>query len=112
MTGFQSKKTMAEARLAILESPSHSVNDLIRLEQLEQALDEPSDEVYEHEVVTTIRFKVRSTSPYLSKEAFLEEFAYLTDFRDLLKGDDYPRLVAWEVENDDVVYFDKEIGNE
>jgi len=109
MTGFQSKRDMAQARLAILESPSHSVGDLVRLEQLEQALNEPSDELYEHEVVTTVRFKVRSTSPYLSKEAFLEEFSYLTDFRDLLVSDDYPQLVGWEVENDDVVYFDKEI---
>jgi len=112
MTGYQTKKTMAQERLAILESPSPGVSDMIRVEQLEQQMNDMTDTVYEHEVVTTIRITVRSLEPMLSKERFLEDYAYLTDFRLLLGGDDYPRVVETSVIDDQIEYFDKEINNE
>ena len=40
MTGFQSKRAMAQERLAILESPSPGVSDMIRVEQLEQQMND------------------------------------------------------------------------
>ena len=60
MTGYQTKLVMAQERLAILESPSPGVSDLIRMEQLEQQMNAMTDVVYEHEVVTTVRITVRS----------------------------------------------------
>jgi len=112
MTGYQTKKAMAEERLAILESPSPGVSDMIRVEQLEQQMNEMTDIVYEHEVVTTVRITVRSLEPMLSKERFLEDYAYLTDFSHLLGGEDYPRVVQTSVIDDQVEYFDKEINDE
>jgi len=112
MTGYQTKKAMAEERLAILESPSPGVSDMIRVEQLEQQMNEMTDIVYEHEVVTTVRITVRSLEPMLSKERFLEDYAYLTDFSVLLGGEDYPRVVQTSVIDDQVEYFDKEINDE
>lgn len=66
------------------------------------------DKIYEHEVVTTVRFTVRSLEPYLDKQKFLEEFAYLTDMATFTEGDDYPRVVATSVIDDEVIYMDKE----
>jgi hypothetical protein len=70
------------------------------------------DKVYEHEVVTTVRITVRSLSPYLDKSKFLEEYAWLTEFSNLLGGDDYPRVVATTVIEDEIEYFDKELVDE
>jgi len=112
MTGYQTKKAMAQERLAILESPSPGVSDMIRVEQIEQEMAEMTDVIYEHEVVTTVRITVRSLEPMLSKERFLEDYAYLTDFSHLLGGEDYPRVVATSVIDDSIEYFDKEINNE
>lgn len=109
MTGFQSKKAMAQERLAILNS---SEIDGARIDELEALMEEDTDTVYEHEVVTTVRITVRSLSPYLDKTAFLEDYAYLTDFSNLLDGEDYPRVVATSVVTDDVEYFDKELNDE
>jgi hypothetical protein len=72
--------------------------------------DDRLDKVYEHEVVTTVRITVRSLEPYLDKAAFLEDYAYLTEFSNLLGGDDYPRVVATSVVEDEIEYFDKEIA--
>jgi hypothetical protein len=88
MTGFTSKKTMSNDRFDV------------------------EDKVYEHEVVTTVRITVRSLSPYLDKAAFLEDYAYLTEFSNLLNGDDYPRVVATSVIEDEIEYMDKEIQDE
>jgi len=85
---------------------------MIRVEQLEQQMNEMTDIVYEHEVVTTVRITVRSLEPMLSKERFLEDYAYLTDFSHLLGGEDYPRVVQTSVIDDQVEYFDKEINDE
>ena len=112
MTGFQSKRAMAQERLAILESPSPGVSDMIRVEQLEQQMNDMTDVVYEHEVVTTVRITVRSLEPMLSKERFLEDYAYLTDFSNMMQSEDYPRIVATSVIDDSIEYFDKEINNE
>ena len=71
-----------------------------------------SDKVYEHEVVTTVRITVRSLEPYLDKAKFLEEYAYATDFARFLENDDYPRVVATSVIDDQVEYMDKEIDDE
>ena len=68
------------------------------------------DKVYEHEVVTTVRITVRSLSPYLDKSKFLEDYAYLTEFSNFTEGDDYPRVVATSVVDDEVEYMDKEIA--
>lgn len=70
------------------------------------------DKVYEHEVVTTVRITVRSLDPYLDKSKFLEDYAYLTEFSRLLDGDDYPRVVATCVVDDDIEYMDKELQDE
>jgi hypothetical protein len=70
------------------------------------------DKVYEHEVVTTVRFTVRSLEPYMDKQKFLEEFAYLTDMSQFTEGDDYPRVVATSVIEDQLEYMDKEINDE
>lgn len=67
------------------------------------------DMIYEHEVVTTVRITVRSLEPYLDKAKFLEDYAYLTDFSDYLDSDDYPRVVATSVINDEVEYINKEM---
>ena len=112
MTGYQTKLAMAQERLAILESPSPGVSDLIRMEQLEQQMNAMTDVVYEHEVVTTVRITVRSLEPMLSKERFLEDYAYLTDFGRMIESEDYPRIVATSVIDDSIEYFDKEIDNE
>jgi hypothetical protein len=109
MTGFQSKKAMAQERLAILDSPEI---DGARLSELEALMEEDTDTVYEHEVITTVRITVRSLSPYLDKAAFLEDYAYLTDFGNLTMSDDYPRVVATSVITDEVEYFDKELNDE
>lgn len=109
MTGFQSKKAMAQERLAILNS---SEIDGARIDELEALMEEDTDTVYEHEVVTTVRITVRSLSPYLDKAAFLEDYAYLTDFGNLLGAEDYPRIVATSVVDDEVEYFDKETNDE
>jgi hypothetical protein len=74
--------------------------------------DDRLDKVYEHEVVTTVRITVRSLSPYLDKAKFLEDYAYLTDFGNFTESDDYPRVVATSVVDDDVEYFDKELVDE
>ena len=110
MTGYQTKLVMAQERLAILESPSPGVSDIIRVEQLEQQMNDMTDVVYEHEVVTTVRITVRSLEPMLSKERFLEDYAYLTDFGRMIEGEDYPRIVATSVIDDSIEYFDKEIA--
>jgi hypothetical protein len=70
------------------------------------------DKVYEHEVVTTVRITVRSLDPYLDKAKFLEDYAWLTEFSNLLGGDDYPRVVATTVVEDEVEYMDKELVDE
>ena len=70
------------------------------------------DKVYEHEVVTTVRITVRSLSPYLDKAEFLEEYACLTDFGNFTESDDYPRVVATTVIEDEIEYMDKEIADE
>ena len=109
MTGYQSKKAMAQERLDILNSPEP---DGARVEALEALMEEDTDTIYEHEVVTTVRITVRSLNPYLDKAAFLEDYAYLTEFSNLLGGDDYPRVVATSVVDDEVEYFDKELNDE
>jgi len=74
----------------------------------EDMIDE--DMIYEHEVVTTVRITVRSLEPYLDKAKFLEDYAYLTEFSDLLdKFDGFPRVVATSVINDEVEYINKEM---
>jgi hypothetical protein len=70
------------------------------------------DKIYEHEVVTTVRFTVRSLEPYLDKSKFLEDFSYITDFARFTEDDDYPRVVATSVIEDDVEYLDREIDDE
>jgi hypothetical protein len=67
------------------------------------------DMIYEHEVVTTVRITVRSLEPYLDKAKFLEDYASLTDFSNLLESDDYPRVVATSVIDDEVEYINKEM---
>jgi hypothetical protein len=109
MAGYQSKKAMAQERLDILNSPEP---DGARIEELEALMEEDTDTVYEHEVVTTVRITVRSLSPYLDKAAFLEDYAYLTDFGNFTESDDYPRVVATSVVDDEVEYFDKELVDE
>jgi hypothetical protein len=47
----------------------------------------------------------------LSKERFLEDYAYLTDFSSFVGGDDFPCVIATSVVDDQVEYFDKEITN-
>jgi hypothetical protein len=74
--------------------------------------DDRLDKVYEHEVVTTVRITVRSLEPYLDKAKFLEDYAYLTEFSNLLGADDYPRVVATSVVEDEVEYMDKELVDE
>jgi hypothetical protein len=74
--------------------------------------DNSLDKVYEHEVVTTVLIKVRSLSPYLDKTAFLEDYAYLTDFGNFTESDDYPRVVATCVVDDQIEYMDREIADE
>jgi len=85
MTGFQSKRAMAR---------------------------ETDDVIYEHEVVTTVRITVRSLEPYLDKAKFLEDYALLTDFSNLLESDDYPRVIATSVVLDEIEYINKEINDE
>lgn len=70
------------------------------------------EKIYEHEVVTTVRITVRSLEPYLDKSKFLEEYAWLTEFSNLLDSDDYPRVVATSVIEDDIDYLNKEINDE
>lgn len=70
------------------------------------------DKVYEHEVVTTVRITVRSLEPYLDKVKFLEDYSYLTEFSNFLEGDDYPRVVATSVIEDDIDYLNREIDDE
>jgi hypothetical protein len=72
--------------------------------------DDRLDKVYEHEVITIVRVTVRSLEPYLDKAAFLEDYAYLTEFSNFTEGDDYPRVVATTVIEDEIEYFDKEIA--
>lgn len=110
MTGYQSKKAMAQERLDILNNPSAGAG--ARIDELEALMAEDTDTVYEHEVVTTVRITVRSLSPYLDKTAFLEDYAYLTDFGNFTESDDYPRVVATCVVEDEVEYFDKELNDE
>ena len=83
-----------------------------RVDELDALMAEDTDTVYEHEVVTTVRITVRSLSPYLDKAAFLEDYAYLTEFSLFTESDDYPRIVATSVVDDEVEYFDKEINDE
>ena len=110
---MKTKLQLAQERQALFESPSLGVNDYIRIDQLEKEIEESEDPtIYEHEVITTVRITVRSLSPYLKKEQFLEEYAYLTEFSNLIQGDDYPRVVATEVIGDDIEYMDKEIKDE
>lgn len=71
-----------------------------------------ADKIYEHEVLTTVRITVRSLDPYLDKAKFVEDYSWLTDFSTLLEGDDYPRVVATSVVEDEVVYMDKELDDE
>jgi len=74
------------------------------------AEDDRLDKVYEHEVITIVRVTVRSLEPYLDKTAFLQDYAYLTEFSNFTEGDDYPRVVATTVIDDDIEYFNKEIA--
>lgn len=74
--------------------------------------DDRLDRVYEHEVVTTVRITVRSLEPYLDKTKFLEEYAYLTEFSLFTESDDYPRIVATTVIEDEIEYMDKELVDE
>jgi len=74
--------------------------------------DDRLDKVYEHEVVTTVRITVRSLEPYLDKTKFLKDYSYLTEFSNFLEGDDYPRVVATSVIEDDIDYLNKEIDDE
>jgi hypothetical protein len=74
--------------------------------------DDRLDKVYEHEVVTTVRITVRSLDPYLDKTKFLEDYAYLTDFGNFTESDDYPRVVATTVIEDEIEYMDKELNDE
>ena len=74
--------------------------------------DDRLDKVYEHEVITIVRVTVRSLEPYLDKAAFLQDYAYLTEFSNFTEGDDYPRVVATTVIDDDVEYFNKELVDE
>ena len=74
--------------------------------------DDGLDKVYEHEVITIVRVTVRSLNPYLDKAAFLEDYAYLTEFSNLLGGEDYPRVVATSVVEDEIEYMDKELVDE
>ena len=67
------------------------------------------DVIYEHEVVTTVRITVRSLEPYLDQSKFLEAYASLTDFGSLTQSDDYPRVVAHCVVDDEIEYMDKEL---
>jgi hypothetical protein len=110
MTGYQSKKAMAQERLDILNNPGPDAG--ARVNELEALMAEDTDTIYEHEVVTTVRITVRSLSPYLDKAAFLEDYAYLTEFSLFTESDDYPRIVATSVVDDEVEYFDKEINDE
>jgi hypothetical protein len=110
MTGYQSKKAMAQERLDILNNPGPDAG--ARVDELEALMAEDTDTIYEHEVVTTVRITVRSLSPYLDKSAFLEDYAYLTEFSLFTESDDYPRIVATSVVDDEVEYFDKEINDE
>ena len=74
--------------------------------------DDRLDKVYEHEVITIVRVTVRSLEPYPDKAKFLEDYAYLTEFSNLLGADDYPRVVATTVIDDDIEYFNKELVDE
>jgi hypothetical protein len=74
--------------------------------------DDRLDKVYEHEVVTTVRITVRSLEPYLDKSKFLEDYSYLTDFGNFTESDDYPRVVATTVIEDEIEYMDKELNDE
>lgn len=74
--------------------------------------DDRLDRVYEHEVVTTVRITVRSLEPYLDKAKFLEEYAELTNFSNFLDSDDYPRVVATTVIEDEIEFMDKETIDE
>ena len=98
--------TKFERLQALKESPSRSVADEVEISKLEGELE---GIVYEHEVVTTVRFTVRSLEPYLDKQAFLEDFAYLTEFAELVGADDYPRIVTTSVIEDEVEYMDREV---
>jgi hypothetical protein len=48
----------------------------------------------------------------LDKAAFLQDYAYLTEFSNFTEGDDYPRVVATTVIDDDIEYFNKELVDE
>jgi hypothetical protein len=74
--------------------------------------DDRLDKVYEHEVITIVRVTVRSLEPYLDKAAFLEDYAYLTDFGNFTEGDDYPRVISTTVIDDDIEYINKELVDE
>jgi hypothetical protein len=67
------------------------------------------DVIYEHEVVTTVRITIRSLEPYLDQSKFLEDYASLTDFGNFTQSDDYPRVVATMVVDDEIEYMDKEL---
>ena len=67
------------------------------------------DIIYEHEVVTTVRITIRSLEPYLDQSKFLEVYASLTDFGNFTQSDDYPRVVATVVVDDEIEYMDKEM---
>jgi hypothetical protein len=67
------------------------------------------DMIYEHEVVTTVRITIRSLEPYLDQSKFLEDYASLTDFGNFTQSDDYPRVVATTVIDDEIEYMDKEM---
>jgi hypothetical protein len=67
------------------------------------------DMIYEHEVVTTVRIKVRSLEPYLDQSKLLEAYASLTDFGNFSQSDDYPRVVATMVVDDEIEYMNKEL---
>ena len=71
-----------------------------------------NDKIYEHEVITTVRFTFHSLEPYDGdKKQLAEDMAWLTDFSDLIKGDDYPRVVATSVIDDLIISMDKEIDD-
>jgi hypothetical protein len=73
---------------------------------------ELDNKIYEHEVVTTVRITVRSLEPYLDQSKFLQDYAYLTDFGNFTESDDYPRVVATTVIDDEIEYMDKSIKDD
>jgi hypothetical protein len=45
----------------------------------------------------------------LDQSKLLEDYAYLTDFGNFTENDDYPRVVATMVVDDEIEYMNKEM---